>query len=82
MEVDGRIKAFRSWNFNTPRKTNRRSDVQSGIYNVNGAYVNGVMYCSFEVDAVYHQNGITFDLDKQKYVLFVAAGYVKDGEDA
>ena len=82
VEEDGRIKAYRSWNFNTPKKTNRRASDHSGIHNVNGAYINGVMYCSYELDPVFQQNGVTLDLNKQKYVPFVAAGYIKDGEDA
>ena len=80
--MDGRIRAYRSWNLYSPRKGNKRADDHSGIYNVNGAYVNGIMSCSFELDPIHEQNGFTFDLAKQKYVLFVAAGPVKDGEDA
>ena len=38
--------------------------------------------CSFMMDSVHEQNGVRFDLDQNKYVVFVAAGKVNDGEDA
>lgn len=78
----GTVNAYASWTFSGPYGVSRQGIAQNFIKLVQQSYVDGVIHCTVERDAVTTVKGQRFDLINEKYHLLLATGSSADCESA
>lgn len=74
----GTVNAYASWTFAGPYGVSRQGIAQNFIRLLEKSYVDGVIHCKVERDAVTTVKGQKFDLINEKYHLLLATGLKAD----
>lgn len=74
----GTVNAYSSWTFSGPYGVSRQGIAQNFIKLVQQSYVDGVIHCTVERDAVTTVKGQRFDLINEKYHMLLATGSSAD----
>lgn len=74
----GTVNAYASWTFSGPYGVSRQGIAQNFIKLTQQSYVDGVIHCTVERDAVTTVKGQRFDLINEKYHLLLATGSSAD----
>lgn len=74
----GTVNAYASWTFAGPYGVSRQGIAQNFIRLLEKSYVDGVIHCKVERDAVTTVKGQKFDLINGKYHLLLATGSEAD----